>query len=139
MTKIKIFSLIRRNSISTKTDTTYSLLIGYTISMIGVLQMPLMNDFSVKLKKLRQSKNYSQQALADKLSVTKSLISSYEQDLRLPSLDMLIKISTEFGVSTDYLLNLDRQKTINVENLTDEQIAIISNTVNEFIKLNEKS
>ncbi len=107
--------------------------------MIGVLQMPLMNDFSVKLKKLRQSKNYSQQALADKLSVTKSLISSYEQDLRLPSLDMLIKISTEFGVSTDYLLNLDRQKTINVEKLTDEQIAIISNTVNEFIKLNEKS
>ncbi len=101
--------------------------------------MLLMNDFSVKLKKLRQSKNYSQQALADKLSVTKSLISSYEQDLRLPSLDMLIKISTEFGVSTDYLLNLDRQKTINVEKLTDEQIAIISNTVNEFIKLNEKS
>ena len=107
--------------------------------MIGVLQMLLMNDFSVKLKKLRQSKNYSQQALADKLSVTKSLISSYEQDLRLPSLDMLIKISTEFGVSTDYLLNLDRQKTINVEKLTDEQIAIISNTVNEFKKLNEKS
>ena len=107
--------------------------------MIEVLHMPLMNDFSVKLKKLRQSKNYSQQALADKLSVTKSLISSYEQDLRLPSLDMLIKISTEFGVSTDYLLNLDRQKTINVEKLTDEQIAIISNTVNEFIKLNEKS
>ena len=107
--------------------------------MIGVLQMPLMNDFSVKLKTLRQSKNYSQQALADKLSVTKSLISSYEQDLRLPSLDMLIKISTEFGVSTDYLLNLDRQKTINVEKLTDEQIAIISDTVNEFIKLNEKS
>lgn len=101
--------------------------------------MPLMNDFSVKLKTLRQSKNYSQQALADKLSVTKSLISSYEQDLRLPSLDMLIKISAEFGVSTDYLLNLDRQKTINVEKLTDEQIAIVSNTVNEFIKLNGKS
>ena len=98
--------------------------------------MPFMNDFSVKLKRLRQSKNYSQQTLADKLSVTKSLISSYEQDLRLPSLDMLIKISAEFGVSTDYLLNLDRQKTINVEKLTDEQIAIISNIVNEFIKLN---
>ena len=97
-----------------------------------------MSDFSQKLKKLRLSKNYSQQALADKLSVTKSLISSYEQDLRLPSLDMLIKISTEFGVSTDYLLNLERQKTINVERLTDEQIAIVSNTVNEFIKLNAK-
>ena len=98
-----------------------------------------MSDFSQKLKKLRLSKSYSQQALADKLAVTKSLISSYEQDLRLPSLDMLIKISTEFGVSTDYLLNLDRQKTINVEQLTDDQIAIVSNTVNEFIKLNKKS
>ena len=98
-----------------------------------------MLDFSQKLKRLRKSKNYSQQKLADKLCVTKSLISSYEQDLRLPSLDMLIKISYEFGVSTDYLLSLDRQKTINVENLTDEQIAIISNTVNEFAKLNTEN
>ena len=98
-----------------------------------------MNDFSVKLKALRSSKNYSQQMLAEKLSVTKSLISSYEQDLRLPSLDMLIKISAEFGVSTDYLLNLEHQKSINVEQLTDEQIAIISNTVNEFIRLNRQN
>lgn len=98
----------------------------------------LMNDFSVKLKALRKSKGYSQQALADKLGVTKSLISGYEQDLRLPSLDMLVKISREFGVSSDYLLSLDRQKTINVEALTDRQIAIISDMVNEFAELNAK-
>lgn len=98
----------------------------------------LMNDFSVKLKALRRSKGYSQQALADKLGVTKSLISGYEQDLRLPSLDMLVKISREFGVSSDYLLSLDRQKTINVEALTDRQIAIISDMVNEFAELNDK-
>lgn len=103
-----------------------------------MLLILLMNDFSVKIKTLRLSKNYSQQALADKLDVTKSLISSYEQDLRLPSLDMLIKLSQEFGVSTDYLLDLDRQKTINVEQLTDTQIAIISSTVNEFVELNKK-
>ena len=94
-------------------------------------------DFSQKLKALRTGRNYSQQMLADRLSVTKSLISSYEQDLRLPSLDMLIKISNEFGVSTDYLLNLDRQKTINVEQLTDAQLSIISNLVNEFTALNK--
>ena len=97
-----------------------------------------MNDFSVKLKALRKSKGYSQQALADKLGVTKSLISGYEQDLRLPSLDMLVKISREFGVSSDYLRSLDRQKTINVEALTDRQIAIISDMVNEFAELNAK-
>ena len=97
-----------------------------------------MMDFSEKLKALRKDKNYSQQALANKLSVTKSLISSYEQDLRLPSLDMLIKLSQEFGVSTDYLLNLERQKTINVECLTDYQLALISNLVNELKKLNDE-
>lgn len=103
-----------------------------------MLLILLMNDFSVKLKALRKSKGYSQQALADKLGVTKSLISGYEQDLRLPSLDMLVKISREFGVSSDYLLSLDRQKTINVEALTDRQIAIISDMVNEFAELNGK-
>ena len=95
-----------------------------------------MMDFSQKLKALRKSKGYSQQRLAERLSVTKSLISSYEQDLRLPSLDMLVKLSHEFGVSTDYLLNLDRQKTISVERLTDDQIAIVSDIVNEFAQMN---
>lgn len=98
-----------------------------------------MMDFSVKLKTLRKAKHYSQQTLANKLSVTKSLISGYEQDLRFPSVDILIKLSNEFGVSTDYLLNLDRQKTINVEKLTDEQIALVSSIVNEFIDLNKKA
>lgn len=98
-----------------------------------------MMDFSEKLKTLRKAKHYSQQTLANKLSVTKSLISGYEQDLRFPSVDILIKLSNEFGVSTDYLLNLDRQKTINVEKLTDEQIALVSSIVNEFIDLNKKA
>ena len=97
-----------------------------------------MVKFGERLKAARTAKHMSQQALADKLGVTKSLISGYEQDLRLPSLDMLVKISREFGVSSDYLLSLDRQKTINVEALTDRQIAIISDMVNEFAELNGK-
>ncbi|MDD6763704.1 MAG: helix-turn-helix transcriptional regulator [Clostridiales bacterium] len=95
-----------------------------------------MMDFAEKLKALRKGKNYSQQQLAEKLFVSSSLISSYEQDLRMPSLEMLVKLSHEFGVSTDYLLNLDRQKTINVEKLTDHQIAVVSEIVNEFLNLN---
>lgn len=96
-----------------------------------------MVNFSKKLRTLRKSKGYSQQLLADKLSVTKSLISSYEQELRMPSLDMLIKLSYEFGVSTDYLLGLDQRKTVNVEKLTDYQIGVVSDIVNEFIRCND--
>lgn len=98
-----------------------------------------MINFSDKLKNLRKAKGYSQQILADRLSVTKSLISAYEQDMRFPSLDMLIKLSYEFGVSTDYLLGLDRQKTISVEKLTDNQIGVISELVNEFVKCNKSA
>lgn len=58
-----------------------------------------------KIKYLRNTQNMTQQALATILGVTKSVISAYENDIRQPSYDVLIKIATTFHVSTDYLLN----------------------------------
>ena len=39
-----------------------------------------------------------------KLSLTKSVVSAYENDIRLPSYDILLALSRIFKVSTDYLL-----------------------------------
>lgn len=35
---------------------------------------------------------------------------------------MLVKLAKFFGTSTDYLLGLNEQKTVSVENLTDTEI-----------------
>lgn len=51
----------------------------------------------------------TQTKLSQKLGLTKSVISAYETDLRLPSYDVLIHISQIFKVSTNYLLGIERK------------------------------
>ena len=65
-----------------------------------------MVDFGNRLKTLQIQNSYTQVQLAQKLGVTKSVISAYENGLRMPSYDILITISKVFKVSTDYLLGL---------------------------------
>lgn len=91
-----------------------------------------MVDFGLCLKKLRQSKNLTQLQLAKRLNISKSMISAYENDIRLPSYDVLIKISRIFNVSTDFLLGISPNRTINVTGLTDKQIEIINTIIREF-------
>lgn len=50
----------------------------------------------------------------------------------MPSLDLLIKLSYEFGVSIEYLLGIKRNKIIDVSNLTDEQINSVVSVVKQF-------
>jgi transcriptional regulator with XRE-family HTH domain len=95
-------------------------------------------DFSEIIKELRMSKSLTQSQLAERMWVKKSIISAYETDSRPPSLDMLIKYAKEFNVSTDYLLGIESNKTINVNNLTDSQISIINILINEFISSNKE-
>ena len=57
-----------------------------------------------QLKHLRRAKSYTQMELADRLQLSKSAISAYEQDRKVPSLDTVIQLATYFDVSVDYLL-----------------------------------
>ena len=66
-----------------------------------------MVDFGVNLKKLRLQEGLTQQQLADKLGVTKSVISYYELQERSPSPEVLTKLAFIFHVSTDFLLGIE--------------------------------
>lgn len=97
-----------------------------------------MRDFSEIIKELRQSKGLTQTQLAERIGVKKSIISAYETDSRPPSLDMLIKYAREFHVSTDYLLDMETTKRINVDKLSETQISILNTLINEFVESNKK-
>lgn len=86
-----------------------------------------MVDFGNTLKSLRLAKKYTQAQLAQKLGLTKSVISAYETGLRLPSYDVLINIAKIFDVSTDYLLGYEQRNTIDLSGLSnDEILALLS-------------
>ena len=82
-------------------------------------------DFGHRLKELRKQNNLTQQQLADLLGVTKSVVSFYELRERSPSPDILIKLSYIFHVSTDHLLGLQKNRTVDVSELDDEDIRAV--------------
>lgn len=90
-------------------------------------------NFGDKLRALRTSQKLTQQQLADRLGVAKSIVSYYESGDRYPSHDVLVKISRVFHTSTDYLLGVTKDKVIDVTGLSDEDIAVVR-TVAEALK-----
>lgn len=84
-----------------------------------------MVDFGNRLKTLRLREDMSQAQLAQKLDLTKSVISAYETGIRLPSYDVLIHIAKIFNVTTDYLLGVEKKYEIDLSGLTDAEIAAL--------------
>ena len=68
----------------------------------------------------------SQKELAERIGIAKSVISFYESGDRFPSYDVLIKIARIFNVTTDYLLDVERERTVNVSGLSEEDIAAVT-------------
>lgn len=93
-----------------------------------------MVDFGTTLKNLRQREGMTQQQLADKLRVTKSVVSYYELQERYPSPEILKKLSAIFHVSTDYLLGLESKETLDLSDLDDEDIVAIKHLVESLRK-----
>ena len=91
------------------------------------------NTLAQRLRQLREKNNFSQSFVARQLGVTPALISAYEKLERKPSLENLIALADIYHVSTDYLLGRtyqdDSSKTINVEHLSDKQIRILRDLV----------
>lgn len=88
-----------------------------------------MVDFGNILKTLRLRETMTQAQLAQKLGVTKSVISAYETGLRLPSYDVLIHIAKIYNVSTDYLLGVERKQGVDLSGLTQEEVEALLNLI----------
>lgn len=84
------------------------------------------------IKKLRTARNMSQVQLAKNLGVSKQSVSNWENDNILPSIEMLMKISACFNVSTDYLLGISQRKMLDVSGLTDSQIGHIQQIIDDI-------
>ena len=57
-----------------------------------------------KIQKLRKQQGLSQEALAEKVTVTRQTISKWELGQSLPDLDFIAQLSDIFNVSSDYLI-----------------------------------
>lgn len=84
-----------------------------------------MVDCSEKLKTLRETRGMTQSQVANRIGISKAMISAYETASKAPSIEVLIRLSRLFGVSVDYLVCVDATKIIDVSGLDDESVALV--------------
>ena len=85
-------------------------------------------NFASNLQKLRKRENMSQEALAEKLDVTRQSVSKWESGASYPEMDKLISICKIFNVDMDTLVNGDvleektqeKETVINTKDLLDK-------------------
>lgn len=61
-------------------------------------------SFGKRIKRLREDKGVRQEDIGKMFNVSKSAVSQWENDIRTPDMDIIIKLADYFDVSTDYLL-----------------------------------
>lgn len=64
-----------------------------------------MNNLSENLKRIRKEHNLSQEALAERLGVSRQSVSKWESSQAYPEMEKIVLICKLYNVSVDVLLN----------------------------------
>ena len=80
----------------------------------------------------RKSLGFSQEALGEKLSVSRQAISKWESDSAIPEIDKLIALSKLFGVSVGWLLGIEELTKPEEAALSNEQLTLIEQIVQKY-------
>ncbi|MEA1883824.1 MAG: XRE family transcriptional regulator [Thermotogota bacterium] len=70
------------------------------------------NEFGMKLRKLRENRKDSQAKVAGLLGVSPQMVSKLEMGKSKPSMDVLKTLSVYFKVSVEYFLGLDQESAL---------------------------
>lgn len=104
------------------------------------------NNFKENLRKIRKENNLSQEQLADELGVSRQAISKWESGSAYPEMDKIIALCDKFDLNIDDLLHKDIKEVRGEEeskkklnNLINDFLEFITNTINMFSKMDLKS
>ena len=89
-----------------------------------------MVELGTKLRELRKERNWTQGQVAERIGGTASIVSAYENGIRQPSYEALIRLARLYGVSSDYLLGISgSQHLVSLDGLTPSKIALVSQLI----------
>ncbi len=93
---------------------------------------------SEQLKIIRRANKFTQQELADAIGIERSTYASYETGRNKPDVNLLSKIAKVFGVSSDYILEIDTTVPLNVEDIPVQYKKKSSNQLVSTLSKEEK-
>ncbi|MCL1880826.1 MAG: helix-turn-helix domain-containing protein [Oscillospiraceae bacterium] len=94
---------------------------------------------SDKIRKLRTQKNLTQSQVAKRLGITKNAVNSWENSASSPTLKNIAELAWILGVSTDYLLGVERRVTLDISDLDELQCEAMLGLKSNFEKMNLKN
>lgn len=97
-----------------------------------------MVEFGKRLKELRTSKKLTQKQLGDMVGVKNSIISFYENGDRMPSPEVIRLLAYYLHVTSDYLMGIEKQPSIDVSGLTESDILLVRSLVDTLREKNAK-
>lgn len=92
-----------------------------------------------KIRTLRQDANLKQKELAEKINVSATALMFAERDIRLPSKDLIIRLSKFFNKPTDYFMfeGAKEPQEANEKEMVDmDKILMIADVVKEYFDKN---
>lgn len=94
----------------------------------------MLENLGDKLKTLRVNNQLTRKQIAELIGVSVSTIGLYENNERLPSIPVLVKLASQYKTSVDYLLNIDtsNKSVLSLDGLTDKQIKALKMTAECF-------
>lgn len=85
-----------------------------------------------RIYELRTAFGWNQVQLAQKLNISKQTVSNWENENIQPSIEMLVRLSKLFHTSTDYLLGLSEEQTINVDGLPVPFVSHLAQIIEDY-------
>ncbi len=94
-----------------------------------------------KIIDLRKKSGWSQEDLAEKMSVSRQSISKWESAQSVPDMGRIVRLSELFGVSTDYLLkdNMEKEELVPVGDAEPSLRTISLEQASSFLSVKEKN
>jgi len=88
-----------------------------------------MFDMGLRIRELREQHKLSQEQLGRRVDRSKSVISSYENNIKIPPLSILTQFAVIFNVSLDYLTGIDKNEMLSLQGLSPAQKELLQSIV----------
>lgn len=85
-----------------------------------------------RIKSLREKLELTQAEIARRLGISRAGVNAWEMGLSVPSTQYVVELAKIFGVSTDYILGMEKTAAVSVEGLSEKQVAAVVNVIECF-------
>lgn len=93
-----------------------------------------------KIIRLRKKNGWSQEELAEKMHVSRQAVSKWESAQSVPDLEKVLRLSSLFGVTTDYLLKDEMESEAFTDEEAESAVRRVSmEEANAFLELRKKA